>query len=118
MERCGVKDRHTAVLGAYQQHDFGTAQNDGFCTSLNQTGNDGSIGCSGRFLDPAWFVARRGIVMGLLAASTVTGSLLFLPVLASLAQTYGWRGPIVAVTVVCLGLVPFVALFLPEPPSV
>lgn len=29
-----------------------------------------------------WFVARRGTIMGLLAASTATGSLLFLPGLA------------------------------------
>ncbi|MBS0964552.1 MFS transporter [Acetobacter okinawensis] len=64
-----------------------------------------------------WFVARRGTVMGLLAASTATGSLLFLPALASLAQTHGWRGPVVAVTAACLGLVPLVALFLPEHPE-
>lgn len=64
-----------------------------------------------------WFVARRGTVMGLLAASTATGSLLFLPLLASLAQTHGWRGPVIAVTVVCLGLVPLVVLFLPEHPE-
>lgn len=64
-----------------------------------------------------WFVARRGTIMGLLAASTATGSLLFLPVLASLAQTHGWRGPIIAVAVMCLGLVPLVVLFLPEQPE-
>ncbi|GBR65298.1 hypothetical protein AA0483_1787 [Acetobacter syzygii NRIC 0483] len=32
-----------------------------------------------------WFVARRGTIMGLLAASTATGSLLFLPVLAGVS---------------------------------
>jgi predicted MFS family arabinose efflux permease len=38
-----------------------------------------------------WFVARRGLVIGMLAASTSTGQLVFLPMTASLAQAYGWR---------------------------
>lgn len=38
-----------------------------------------------------WFSARRGLVMGLLAASTATGQLAFLPLLASLTATHGWR---------------------------
>src|ERR1700737_2713433 len=37
-----------------------------------------------------WFAARRGLVMGLLTASTATGQLIFLPVLASLAENTGW----------------------------
>lgn len=38
-----------------------------------------------------WFSARRGLVVGLLTASTATGQLVFLPLLASLAETLGWR---------------------------
>ncbi len=38
-----------------------------------------------------WFTARRGLVMGALTASTATGQLVFLPVLASLAEHRGWR---------------------------
>ncbi len=38
-----------------------------------------------------WFEQRRGLVMGLLAASTATGQLVFLPALASLATHWGWR---------------------------
>src|ERR1700751_4092901 len=37
-----------------------------------------------------WFAARRGLVIGLLPASTATGQLIFLPALASLVQNYGW----------------------------
>ena len=33
-----------------------------------------------------WFVARRGMAMGILTASTATGQLIFLPVLAALIQ--------------------------------
>src|SRR6201987_6459051 len=37
-----------------------------------------------------WFAARRGLVMGILTASTATGQLIFLPALASLVENYGW----------------------------
>lgn len=45
-----------------------------------------------------WFVARRGLVVGILTASVATGQLVFLPVLTSLSVAYGWR---VALMVVC-----------------
>ncbi|MCE2564555.1 MFS transporter [Komagataeibacter sp. FNDCF1] len=64
-----------------------------------------------------WFIARRGTIMGLLAASTATGSLLFLPGLAALAHRFGWRAPVMAVAATTLILVPLVALFLPEHPA-
>jgi predicted MFS family arabinose efflux permease len=64
-----------------------------------------------------WFVARRGTIMGLLAASTATGSLLFLPELAAAAHRYGWRAPVLAVAIACLALVPVLVLFLPEHPE-
>jgi sugar phosphate permease len=38
-----------------------------------------------------WFTARRGLVVGLLSASSATGQLVFLPLLASLTEQYGWR---------------------------
>jgi MFS family permease len=38
-----------------------------------------------------WFSARRGLIIGLLAASSATGQLVFLPLLASLTEHYGWR---------------------------
>jgi MFS family permease len=38
-----------------------------------------------------WFSARRGLIIGLLAASSATGQLIFLPLLASLTEHYGWR---------------------------
>jgi MFS family permease len=45
-----------------------------------------------------WFVAQRGLVVGVLTASVATGQLIFLPLLTSLAVSYGWR---VALMVVC-----------------
>jgi len=38
-----------------------------------------------------WFVTQRGLVTGALTAATATGQLIFLPLIASIAETYGWR---------------------------
>ncbi len=54
-----------------------------------------------------WFTARRGLVMGALTASTATGQLIFLPILAWLATHIGWRA--ISVTLACIA----VALILP-----
>jgi predicted MFS family arabinose efflux permease len=64
-----------------------------------------------------WFNARRGLVMGLLTASSATGQLVFLPMLAAIAQQYGWR-PVVGVVALAVALVvPLVAFLLPERPA-
>jgi MFS family permease len=49
-----------------------------------------------------WFSQRRGLVMGLLSASTATGQLAFLPLLAGLTESHGWR---TAMLLVCGGIV-------------
>ena len=41
-----------------------------------------------------WFSTRRELVVGLLTASSATGQLLFLPLLAGLAEQQGWRAPL------------------------
>ena len=38
-----------------------------------------------------WFVARRGLVLGMLTAANATGQLVFLPLAAWLAEHEGWR---------------------------
>ena len=63
-----------------------------------------------------WFSARRGLVMGLLTASTATGQLLFLPVLAHVAQVYGWRTVSLVVAGVAAALILPVAGFLWDRP--
>ncbi|MBU1375289.1 MAG: MFS transporter [Alphaproteobacteria bacterium] len=64
-----------------------------------------------------WFVKQRGLVMGLLSASTATGSLIFLPGMAALAQTGGWQPVVIAVSLVAALLVPLVFFLMPERPS-
>ena len=39
-----------------------------------------------------WFAQRNGLAMGLLTAANAAGQLVFLPLLAMLAERYGWRG--------------------------
>lgn len=82
-----------------------------------------------------WFSTRRGLVIGLLTASTATGQLVFLPVMAALTESVGWRGAMalslitlmLAATFVMalmrnrpadLGLAPFGSdQIVPEPPK-
>ena len=44
-----------------------------------------------------WFVARRGLVMGILTAAGATGQLIFLPVMANLTEYSSWRAASLAV---------------------
>ncbi|GAA1810404.1 MFS transporter [Luedemannella flava] len=64
-----------------------------------------------------WFVARRGLVTGVLTAAGATGQLIFLPVLANLAGERGWRSAALTVTVAALAVVPLVLLLLRDRPS-
>jgi MFS family permease len=49
-----------------------------------------------------WFSHRRGLVIGLLTASTATGQLVFLPLLADLTERVGWRYAMVFVLAMIL----------------
>jgi predicted MFS family arabinose efflux permease len=64
-----------------------------------------------------WFVTHRGLVMGLLAASTSTGTLIFFPAFSAIQEWGGWK-PVVIVVAVCLGLlITLVWWLLPESPA-
>jgi len=53
-----------------------------------------------------WFARGRGVVYGVLTGSAAAGQLVFLPLLAWTAQTFGWR----AVGLVCAGAAVLVAI--------
>ena len=63
-----------------------------------------------------WFVARRGLVSGILTAANATGQLIFLPVIAALTAHHGWRPAAVTVTVAALAVVPLVLLGMRDHP--
>jgi sugar phosphate permease len=64
-----------------------------------------------------WFAARRGLVVGLLTASTATGQLIFLPVLARLATDHGWRSVSLVVAAAAVALLPIVAFLMRDRPA-
>ena len=64
-----------------------------------------------------WFVARRGLAMGILTASTATGQLIFLPLLASVIERQGWRFGILIVASPVALMIPIVFALLREQPA-
>ncbi|MEI8089269.1 MAG: MFS transporter [Opitutaceae bacterium] len=64
-----------------------------------------------------WFTKHRGLVMGMLTASTATGQLVFLPWFASLVTTSGWRSAPLVVTCVALGMIPVIWFFMRDEPQ-
>ncbi|MFE2287014.1 MFS transporter [Streptomyces sp. NPDC059443] len=64
-----------------------------------------------------WFVARRGLVTGILTAAGASGQLVFLPLLAWLVEHHGWRPAAVTVSLAALVVVPFVWLLLRDHPA-
>jgi predicted MFS family arabinose efflux permease len=63
-----------------------------------------------------WFVARRGLVSGVLTAGSAAGQLIFLPVVAHLEQSSGWRAAALCTSAAALAVVPLVAWLLRDRP--
>ena len=64
-----------------------------------------------------WFETRRGLAMGLLTASSATGQMVFLPLMAWMVGLYGWRSVATLVSCVAACAIPLVAMMLPERPQ-
>ncbi|GAB2927855.1 MFS transporter [Nonomuraea fastidiosa] len=64
-----------------------------------------------------WFVRHRGLVTGVLTAAGATGQLIFLPLLAHLAEGPGWRVASLTVAGAALAVVPFVWWLLRDRPE-
>ncbi|MEK6719270.1 MAG: MFS transporter [Chloroflexota bacterium] len=66
-----------------------------------------------------WFVRRRGLVIGILGASTSAGQLIFFPILVSVATDMGWRIASVAIAgVLVVVAIPVLALLRNDPSDV
>lgn len=63
-----------------------------------------------------WFTERRGLVMGLLTASTATGQLIFLPSLATAVTTSGWRAAPLMVAAATALVTPVIWFFMRDDP--
>jgi MFS family permease len=64
-----------------------------------------------------WFVSHRGLVTGVFSAASSTGQLVFLPVIARLAEGPGWRYAALVVAGVALLLVPLVLWVMADSPQ-
>jgi sugar phosphate permease len=64
-----------------------------------------------------WFYLHRGLALGLLTASSATGQLIFLPVLAQLVVSSGWRWAVIVVAAVALLIAPLTFLVMRDRPQ-
>ncbi|MFP5072342.1 MFS transporter [Pseudonocardia nantongensis] len=64
-----------------------------------------------------WFVAHRGLVSGILTAATATGQLIFLPLVAAIVESGGWRPAALVTAVAAVVVVPVVWFFLRDRPA-
>ena len=71
----------------------------------------------GAMVASRWFTAHRGLVVGLFAASTATGQLIFLPLAAWLIERFGWRYAVLPVFIACLVVIALVTLFMRNHPG-
>ncbi|MFZ2503382.1 MAG: MFS transporter [Nocardioides sp.] len=71
----------------------------------------------GAIVASRWFVRRRGVVMGVFSAASAAGQLVFLPVIAHLAEHHSWRQAAALVAVAALVLCPVVWLVMRDSPQ-
>jgi sugar phosphate permease len=64
-----------------------------------------------------WFVERRGLVIGIMTASSATGQLLFLPGYAAIDAALGWRAVLYAVSAAMFLLVPLILWLMRDKPA-
>ncbi len=64
-----------------------------------------------------WFESRRGLVVGMLMASTATGQLAFLPLAAWLVEQHGWRMALVPLALLALAVAVLVLLLMRDSPQ-
>ena len=63
-----------------------------------------------------WFIKNKGLVVGILTASSAAGNLIFLPGLSQLVTRYGWKSVSITVALGAFLMVPIIYFFLKESP--
>jgi sugar phosphate permease len=71
----------------------------------------------GAVIAERWFVRHRGLVLGILTASSATGKLIFLPILAYISVNFGWHAVSLSVALIVLLITPLAAFMLRNRPS-
>ena len=76
----------------------------------------GAIGIAGAVAN-RWFARHTAFAMGLLTSANAAGQLVFLPLLALMAERFGWQGVSITLTAVVGAMILLVALALPDSPA-
>jgi sugar phosphate permease len=69
------------------------------------------------FIAARWFATREGLVVGILTAGFAAGQLVFLPTMATLATSAGWRFASFVLVAVVVVLLPVIAVFMRDRPE-
>jgi MFS family permease len=69
------------------------------------------------FIAARWFRVRQGLVVGVLTAANAAGQLIFLPTMASLASSAGWRVMSLLLAASVAAFVPLIALLMRDHPE-
>jgi MFS family permease len=64
-----------------------------------------------------WFVARRGLALGILGSASSTGQIIFLPLFMAMITYAGWRLGSMTLIVVAMILLPLIFLFMRDDPA-
>lgn len=64
-----------------------------------------------------WFEKRRGLAVGILTASTATGQLVLLPVLAAIIENYSWRPALGLIMILSFIMLIIILLFMKNTPK-
>lgn len=64
-----------------------------------------------------WFIARRGLAVGILTNANATGQVIFLPILMALIVSHGWRPAMMLIVGTALLLLPAIYFWLRDYPS-
>ena len=65
----------------------------------------------------AWFVKRRGLVMGILTAGGAAGQLVFLPMVAYLVEATSWKIASLLIAAAAIAVLPLVVVLLRDRPA-
>jgi sugar phosphate permease len=69
------------------------------------------------FIAARWFGEREGLVVGILTAASAAGQLVFLPTMAQLSTTAGWRVMSLLLAGAIVAFLPLLALFMRDRPE-
>jgi sugar phosphate permease len=69
------------------------------------------------YIATRWFRAREGLVVGLLTAANAAGQLVFLPTMAQLATSAGWRVMSLVLAAIVVAFLPLLALLMRDRPG-